>query len=138
MLKLNARYDEYLVIAQLSSKRGMNAERLASDFLVAQGLRILCTNYRARRGEIDVVALEQRTICFVEVKYRQSNRFGAAVLFVSPQKIRALSIAASDFLCRNGFNISSHSFRFDVLTIEGSAPLTITWYRDAFDMPSDF
>jgi putative endonuclease len=124
--------------AQLSSKRGMNAERLAADFLTAQGLRILCTNYRARRGEIDVVAIEQNTMCFVEVKYRRSNRFGAAVLFVSPQKIRALSFAANDFLCRNGFSISSHCFRFDVLTIEGFAPLTVTWYRDAFGVPSDF
>ncbi len=127
-----------MAMAQLSSKRGMNAERLAADFLVTQGLRILCTNYRARRGEIDVVALEQSTICFVEVKYRRSNRFGAAVLFVNPQKIRALSIAATDFLCRNGLNIRSHDFRFDVLTIEGFAPLTITWYRNAFEMPSDF
>jgi putative endonuclease len=127
-----------MAMAQLSSKRGMNAERLAADFLVKQGLRILCTNYRVRRGEIDVVAIEQSTICFVEVKYRRSNRFGAAVLFVSPQKIRALSIAATDFLCRNGLNIRSHDFRFDVLTIEGFSPLTITWYRNAFEMPSDF
>lgn len=125
-------------MAQLSSKRGMNAERLAADYLAAQGLRILCTNYRARRGEIDVVATEQSTICFVEVKYRQSNRFGAAVLSVSPQKIRALSIAANDFLCRNRLNLNSHRCRFDVLTIEGFSPLTITWYRDAFEMPSDF
>lgn len=125
-------------MAQLSSKRGMKAERLAADFLVTHGLSILCTNYRARRGEIDVVALEQNTICFVEVKYRRSNRFGAAVLFVSPQKIRALSITASDFLCRNGLNIGTHDFRFDVLTIEGFAPLSITWYRNAFEMPSNF
>ena len=49
-----------MAMAQLSSKRGMNAERRAADFLVTQGLRILCTNYRARRGEIDVVALVKR------------------------------------------------------------------------------
>jgi hypothetical protein len=48
---------------------------LAARFLEARGLRVLQRNYRCRSGEIDIVALDGRTLVFAEVRYRSSPSF---------------------------------------------------------------
>jgi putative endonuclease len=52
---------------------GALGERLAAEHLERLGLRILARGYRTRVGELDLIACDERTIVFVEVKTRRSG-----------------------------------------------------------------
>ena len=52
---------------------GSLGERLACSHLERRGLRVLERNYRTRWGEIDVVAADDRTLVFCEVKTRRAG-----------------------------------------------------------------
>ena len=53
---------------------GRYGEKLALDHLGACGFTLLARNYRTRRGEIDLIAFDGRTLLFVEVKTHQLGR----------------------------------------------------------------
>lgn len=55
---------------------GSKYEQIAKEWLKKQGLTILAQNFRSRTGEIDLIARDERTIIFVEVKYRSSVSTG--------------------------------------------------------------
>src|SRR5262245_34497000 len=55
---------------------GARGERLAERYLRRQGMRILHRGYRIMGGEVDLVAVDGRTVVFVEVKTRQSHDAG--------------------------------------------------------------
>lgn len=71
---------------------GALGEQLAVDHLRSVGLRVLERNWRCRFGELDVIAVDDttRTVVFVEVKTRTSDRFGGVEEAVTPQKVRRL------------------------------------------------
>jgi putative endonuclease len=74
---------------------GQQGEALAADFLAEAGLIILERNWRCTEGEIDIVALDGRTLVICEVKTRSSLRFGAPVEAITRQKavrLRKLAI----------------------------------------------
>ena len=94
---------------------GKISEEEASSFLEAQGYQILLCNYKTRFAEIDIVAREKNTICFVEVKFRRSARFGFAQEAVTPAKQAKITKAALSFLQEN--NLMEVRSRFDVVAI---------------------
>jgi len=47
---------------------GKNGEARACEYLKAQGLEILTTNFHSRFGEIDIIAQSKETVHFIEVK----------------------------------------------------------------------
>ena len=51
-------------------KIGTEQEKIAAQFLRAEGMQILETNFRCRQGEVDIVGLHKGYLTFVEVKYR--------------------------------------------------------------------
>jgi len=53
---------------------GRYGEKLAVEHLLARGFSLLERNYRTRRGEIDLIAFDGRTLIFVEVKTHQLGR----------------------------------------------------------------
>lgn len=58
-------------------KLGKNGEEIAQNYLVKQGYKILETNKRfSRYSEIDIIALDKKTLVFVEVKTRKTNICG--------------------------------------------------------------
>ena len=71
---------------------GALGEQLAVDHLTSLGLTVLARNWRCRYGELDVIAVdsERRTVVFVEVKTRTSDRFGGVAEAVTPIKVRRL------------------------------------------------
>ena len=52
-------------------------EERATEYLKTKGYRILERNFRNRMGEIDIIAKDGAYFCFIEVKYRTSNRYGS-------------------------------------------------------------
>lgn len=69
---------------------GAYGERLAVRRLEQCGLRVVDRNWRCGDGEIDVVAVDGRTLVVCEVKTRSSNRFGTPLEAITPTKAARL------------------------------------------------
>lgn len=116
---------------------GKLAEKTASDFLKAQGYKILKRNYRTKFGEIDIIAQDQGTLCFIEVKARHSLKLGFPGEAVFSSKQRQISKAAIYYLKLN--NLLEQSARFDVVTLlyQNNQP-EISLIKSAFELSANF
>jgi putative endonuclease len=104
---------------------GFRGEALAAEFLVSKGYRIIVSNFKVPvgrnskgvsvTGEIDVIALDGETLCFVEVKTRRSDDFLPIIAAVNLRKQRQITRTARVY--RRIFNVWERSFRFDVVTV---------------------
>ena len=106
---------------------GRHGEHLAEGFLKANGYRILRRNVKSRFGEIDLVAQDGKTLCFVEVKScALKGRFNRPEQAVGGQKQRRLIRLALWYLKIT--HQESIPVRFDVVSIltgsDGSAAVT--------------
>ena len=72
----------------MSQTIGFQRERQARDYLVAQGLEWVSSNYRCRLGEIDLIMRDKAHLVFVEVRARSSTAFGGAAASVSYNKTK--------------------------------------------------
>jgi putative endonuclease len=95
---------------------GQKAEDLAAAFLQAKGLAVLERNFRAKVGEIDLVARDGDEVVFVEVRARATKDFGGAAASVGGAKRRKLIRAASLWLQARGWD---GACRFDVVAVDG-------------------
>ena len=113
---------------------GRRGEGEAVRFLKKSGYRIIARNLRARFGEIDVVAQDGPTLCFVEIKTRSSIRFGCPEEAVTAQKRQRLIRLASWYL-QSRRSAESRPVRFDVLSILNSTngPARIRLIKGAFE-----
>jgi putative endonuclease len=109
-------------------QRGNLGEIAAQDLLERRGYRIVDVNVRfgSRRdglpGEIDIVAWDGPTLCFVEVKTRSHSRTASPRAAVTPAKQRqiarlALAYAAHYGLLDNEADEAGTSLRFDVVAV---------------------
>lgn len=97
-----------------SRRRGRWGEDLAAEFLEQQGYRIVDRNWKCRFGELDLVAEGGGFLCFVEVKLRRSDRFGAGAERVDRRKQEKLRIAAELYLQACPTDLQP---RFDVIQV---------------------
>ena len=94
---------------------GERGERAAARFLRRLGYRVVTTRHRLRYGEIDIVALDGRTVVFVEVKTRRTERPGEGAEAVDSQRQARLTRAALAFL--KGHGLLEFASRFDVVEV---------------------
>lgn len=114
-----------------SRGRGAVAEQAAVEWLRGAGYRIVACNARTRAGEIDVVACEGETLCFVEIKARAGASYGPAVAAVGAAKQHRLRRAAALYLALHPWR---GPCRFDVLGLDRAADAwRFTLLRNAFD-----
>lgn len=71
-------------------KLGNLGEDIACDFLFQKGYTILQRNFKARYGELDIIALHENTLVFIEVKTRTNLRFGTPEEAITPRKLHEL------------------------------------------------
>lgn len=111
---------------------GQRGEDLAVRELERRGYAILARRYRTRFGEIDIVAEDDGTIVFVEVKARRSGRYGTAAEAIPFWKQRRIAAMALDYLAWAGR--LDDSCRFDVVAIDGigTSHVEIRVISDAF------
>lgn len=69
---------------------GKIGEDIAADYLSNKGYAILTHNYHSRYGEIDLVALDNGIVVFVEVKTRTKTTVGSPEDSVTPEKIERI------------------------------------------------
>lgn len=122
---------------QTTKQIGDIAEQIAENFLRNQGLKILQKNFRTRHGEIDLIAQENNTIIFVEVRFRsfkKSQNFGDAAATITFQKQQKIIKAAQEFLA----NLEQTPFcRFDCIVFNyqnNSKNLMPKWIKNAFQV----
>ncbi|MDQ1639102.1 MAG: putative endonuclease [Pyrinomonadaceae bacterium] len=104
---------------------GRRGEALAAAYLQQLGYRIVASNFalpvgRNRLGvainvEIDLVAYQGDTLCFVEVKSRASDWFAPPQANVDRRKQRQIARAARAY--RRMFGLVGQPYRYDVVTI---------------------
>jgi putative endonuclease len=114
---------------------GSEGERLAYDFLVKLGYKILEKNWRSGKAEVDLIAQHNNTLIFVEVKTRSTNFFAQPEASVDAHKQKMLAKAAGDYLEQNNL---TGEIRFDVISIILKEPDNeVVHFEDAF-FPYDF
>ena len=108
-----------------TSELGVAGERLAAEFLVAKGFRLVAANFRVPvgrnsigvqvTGEIDLIGVDHETLCFIEVKTRRSEAFTPVITAVDLRKQRQITRTAKVY--RKIFGIRGVDHRFDVVTV---------------------
>ena len=104
---------------------GQTGEDLAAHFLVRRGLRLVCSNFKvpigrnirgaAVTGEIDLIALDEDVLCFIEVKTRSSDDFASPLSAVDLRKQRQITRTARIY--RKIFNLQNMKFRYDAVSV---------------------
>jgi putative endonuclease len=104
---------------------GAAGEAMAADFLTRNGYRLVMANFKVPigrnskgvqvTGEIDIVALDGETLCFIEVKARRSAEFVPIETNVDRRKRRQISRTARVY--RRIFKVYEMDHRYDVVTV---------------------
>lgn len=97
-----------------ASKLGILGENEAVNFLVNKGYRILHRNWRCGKDELDVVAMNEDILVFIEVKTRTGTAFGQPWESVDARKEEALYRVAAAYI--EHFKIDC-DVRFDIISI---------------------
>ena len=108
-------------------------ESLACAYLKKNGAKVIDRNYRALRGEIDIIAMDGKYLSFIEVKYRRDSGFGSPEDAVTFSKQRQICKLSKLYLYskNKSFDIP---IRYDVIAITDiDNTATIRWYKNAFE-----
>jgi putative endonuclease len=106
-----------------------------SLFLRALGYRIVGRRERVLRGDIDLVALDGRTVVFVEVRTRSNTAHGHPAETVGFAKQRRLATLVTAYIRRH--RLEDQSVRIDVVavTFDAAGKSVVEHYQNAFDDP---
>ncbi len=118
-----------------SAALGKRGEQTAARLLRRKRLQVIAESESDRAGEVDLIAVDGRTIVFVEVKTLASTRPGHPADRVDDAKQQRLTRAALRFLKRH--KLLEYRSRFDVVAIwwpaEQPQPTKIVHYENAFE-----
>lgn len=106
--------------------KGKTGEDKAAAFLKKKGYAVNARNYRAKTGEIDIIAEKDGTLVFVEVKTRDTDTYGAGFESVRQAKQNKIIRTAQYYIMQN--NVEKLC-RFDVISIDDNK---ITHIENAF------
>lgn len=106
---------------------GSVGEKLAVKFLSKNGYKILDRNYVAPHGEVDIIAQEGGYIVFVEVKRRNTDKFGLPREAVTAEKQKTIALCAKYWLASH--KLYGYPVRFDVVEVVDKE---VTLLKDAF------
>jgi putative endonuclease len=120
--------------SEIPDRLGPQGERMAAEYLQRQGYQILEKNFRVKPGEIDLIARDGDTLCFVEVKARRGEDFGEGSEAIATLKKRKLCQAALMYMTRH--KLTDAKARFDIVSIQmkrdGKAELELI--KNAFEV----
>ena len=109
-------------------KKGRDGEAAAVFFLEGKGMRILERNFRSRRGEVDIIALDGETIVFIEVKNWSVYGIDSLEQAINAKKQHKIIETSKYFLSLHR-KYSYMAIRFDVILV---SPMGITHLASAF------
>jgi len=116
--------------APAASLLGDAGERLAAKHIKRNGGRVVARNWRCKMGEVDLVALDDGVLAFVEVKSKSTTDRGEPSEAVHYGKRRKLEVLARQYCCDK--RVDDTPVRFDIVEIVWSKPPQINWIRGAW------
>lgn len=112
---------------------GQFGETVALSYLKTNGYKIVETNYRTRTAEIDIIAKDADTLCFIEVKTRKSLTKGLPRESVTHTKQQKIFTGARTYLQKTR-QLYSKS-RFDVVEVlKNNEDFVINHIKHAFQV----
>ena len=110
---------------------GTLGENTAVSYLLEQGAQILHRNWKCSAGEIDIIAMVDEYLVFVEVKSRSSTIFGRPEDFVDDKKKKRMSAAISYYMEEHEHD---WEIRFDIVSVifDSSKQYRLQHFADAF------
>ncbi len=119
-------------MGQESKTIGNDGEHQATEYLVGLGWKIIIRNFRSYHGEIDIIAEENDSIVFVEVKNYSGRSYYKPSYSISKAKKNCMIHAAKTYLMKE--HIRNKNCRFDVITLytDISGKKELEHYRNAF------
>lgn len=115
----------------LHNQLGRAGEDAAVNYLTEKGFIILERNWRYGRAELDIIALDNQTLVFVEVKTRSNDIFERPENAVNTRKRNQMIKAAIGYLHKSRHE---HALRFDIVSVilRGGGMNQIDYFKDAF------
>lgn len=107
--------------------RGESAAQQAFDFLLKKGLKPVTRNFHCKQGELDLIMTDKETLVIIEVRFRQTDKYGSAAERVTRSKQLRLIAATQVYLSTQKIN---PLIRFDVVALSGNG--NIDWIQNAF------
>ncbi len=112
---------------------GRWGEELAADYLVEHGYAICECNWHVGSYEIDIIAMRDDVLVFVEVKTR-TNIDEDPLEAIDRRKILYMARAAQAYLLAKNL---PHRIQFDLFAISGTPDnYKLEHLPDAFDVPA--
>lgn len=111
-------------------EKGKAGEKIAKDYLIENGYTILEINYRNRLGEIDIIAIYNDILVFVEVKSRTNMNYGYAYEAVNYKKQRKIINTSLVYIKSNNFD--EFQLRYDIIEVYMTNKLNINHIENAF------
>lgn len=111
-------------------EKGKFGEKLARDYLINKGYKIIDINYRNKIGEIDIIAIHKEILIFIEVKSRTSNNYGypyEAVNYKKQQKI-----VNSSLIYIKSKSYDKFQYRYDIIEVYLTNNSKINHIENAF------
>lgn len=93
---------------------GSKGEKIACNFLMSKGYKVIFCNYYSKYGEIDIIAKKEKYIVFVEVKMRKENSAVRGTFAVDRNKQKRIAKTAMMYLALGDTGLQP---RFDVIEI---------------------
>ncbi len=113
-------------------ERGNKAEDVACSYLTQKKLKLLNRNYHSKKGEVDLIMLDENILVFIEVRYRKNLDFMNPLETIDTRKCQRIIATAQHFLLYEK-RFTDFDIRFDVIVINGTMSMSeIEWIQDAF------
>lgn len=114
---------------------GRRGEDEAARHLKSLGYRIVGRRERVLRGDIDIVALDGRTVVFIEVRSKSDTAHGHPAETVGARKQKRIAELAAAYIRRH--KLEDQSVRLDVVavTFPATGRPVVEHYQNAFDSP---
>jgi len=109
---------------------GVIGEDIAIKYLQENGYEILERNFRAKTGEIDIIACINDIIVFIEVKARNNNRYGYPYEAVNYKKQQKIIKVAQNYIISRGLN--NYQCRFDIIEVFLNLQSKVNHIENAF------
>lgn len=94
---------------------GIKGEDISANYLIKNGYNLIERNYRSKNGEIDLIALNNNEIVFIEVKTRTNLKYGMPIEAINYKKKRCIIKTAKEYVYKNKYK--NINIRFDVIEI---------------------
>ena len=113
------------------NETGIKGEEIAEKFLQTKGYKILHKNWTHDKKEVDIIAIKDHLLVFVEVKTRANTQFGFPEDAVNEIKQEHLRVAAEEFLHRHP---EYTEIRFDIISVilSNGHEKEVVHFEDAF------